>query len=728
MRNPVKLTLASVLALNVAACAPAEKTIEQAATQTMDWSQSQSLITETVTGDILLDSWAGPHGGVPPWDQVDTSKMSAALNQAIDMAKAEIEKVADNPDAPTFDNTIVALEKSGAALDRAGTIFGVHASNLNVDPIPAVLKEMSPKFAALGDSVTQNAALFARVKSIYDNMEGLNTEQKRLVDDYYQDFVRGGANLNDEDKAKMSEINGRLATLTTQFGQNVLADEQGYVTYITDEKDLAGLSDGLISSMAAAAKARDKEGQWAITNTRSSMSPFLTQSENRALREKVWNTYYNRGDNGDANDNNAIITEILQLRDQRAKLLGYKTHAHWKLENQMARTPENAIELMEKIWPHAIARANEEVADMQAVADEEGADIKIKPWDYRYYAEKVRKAKYDLDSAEIKPYMQMEKLREGMFWSAGEIYGFDFKQRTDIPVFHEDVRVWEVLNKEDGSHVGLWYFDPYARPGKRSGAWMNAYRTQHKLDGKPTTVIVSNNSNFVKGADGVPTLISWDDAETLFHEFGHAIHGLNSKVTYPTLSGTAVSRDYVEFPSQLYEHWLTTPEVLNKFAVHYETGEPIPQALLDKIEKAASFNQGFATTEYLASALVDMKLHMAGGDPIDPDKFERETLEALNMPEQIVMRHRTPHFGHIFSGGYHAGYYSYLWADTLTADAAEKFKEAGSFYDKETAKSLHDNIMSVGNTIDPADGFRAFRGRDVSVDALMRDRGFAPKG
>ena len=718
MGNKFNLTLAAILALGVASCSKPE-------TKAIDWSAGDSLVATAETGDVLLDPWTGPNGGVPPWDKADPAKMAAALEKGMEISRAQVKKIAENPEAPTFSNTIIPLEKSGQALNRAATIFFVHAGNLNKDPIPSIQKEMSPKFAALGDEFTQNAKLFARVKSVYENMDGFTTEQKRLVDDYYQGFVRGGANLNAADKATMSKLNGRLATLTTQFGQNVLADEQGYVTYITDKEDLAGLPDWLISSMASAAKTKGKEGQWAITNTRSSMSPFLTYSSNRPLREKVWKTYYNRGDNGDANDNNKIITEILQIRDKRAKLLGYKTHAHWKLENQMAKTPENAIALMEKVWPHAINRAREEVADMQALADAEGANIKIKPWDYRYYAEKVRKDKYDLDFNEVKPYMQMEKLREGMFWAAGEVYGFQFKQRTDVPVFHEDVRVWEVMN-EDGGHVGLWYFDPYARTGKRSGAWMNAYRTQHKMDGKPTTVIVSNNSNFVKGADGEPTLISWDDAETMFHEFGHAIHGLNSDVTYPTLSGTAVSRDYVEFPSQINEHWLTTPEVLNNYALHYKTGEPIPQALLDKIFKAGTFNQGFDTTEYLASALIDMKLHMAGGDPIDPDKFERETLAALNMPEEIVMRHRTPHFGHIFSGGYHAGYYAYLWADTLTADTAEAFKEAGSFYDKKTAESLRANIMSVGNTIDPAEGFRRFRGRDVSVDALMRDRGFVP--
>ncbi len=718
MRKLSKLTLttaiAAVLALGVTSCG--EKTPKL--------TESQMLIQDVETGNVLLDKWSGPYGGVPPWDKIEVANFTPSLNTAFDMARAETNKIADNEAAPNFDNTIIAMEKSGAALNRAATIFFVYASNLNKGEIPSILKEMSPKFSQLSDEINQNPKLFARVKAVYENMDGLNTEQKRLVKNYYDGFVRQGATLNDEDKAKMSKINARLATLTNQFGQNVLHDEESYVTFIEDEAGLAGLPDWLKTSMASAAKANGKEGQWAITNTRSSMDPFLTYSDNRAMREKVWNTYYNRGDNGDKWDNNKIITEILQLRDQRAKLLGYKTHAHWKLENQMAKTPENAIALMEKVWPHAIGRAKEEVAEMQAIADAEGVFIKIAPWDYRYYAEKVRKAKYDLDLNEVKPYLQMEKLREGMMWAAGQLYGFQFEQIEDVPVFHEDVRVWEVKDA-DGKHVGLWYFDPYARKGKRSGAWMNAYRTQQKLDGKATTVIVSNNSNFVKGEDGKPVLISWDDANTMFHEFGHAIHGLNSNVTYPSLSGTSVSRDYVEFPSQLYERWMTTPEVLNKYAVHYETGKPIPEQLLAKIKKASTFRQGFDTTEYLASALIDMKLHMAGGDPIDPDKFERETLAALDMPSEIVMRHRTPHFNHIFSGGYHAGYYSYLWADTLTADAAEAFVEAGSFYDKDTAARLKNCIMSVGNTIDPADGFKCFRGRDVEVEALMRDRGFA---
>jgi peptidyl-dipeptidase Dcp len=529
--------------------------------------------------------------------------------------------------------------------------------------------------------------------------------------------------LSAEDKASLSKINTRLASLFTQFSQNVLSDEESYVTWIEDPADLSGLPESVVSAMASAAKERGQEGKWAVTNTRSSMDPFLTYADNRPLREKVWRTYYNRGDNGDEHDNNAIISEILKLRAVRAKLLGYETHAHWRLEPQMAKTPEATMDLMMKVWPKAVARVAEEVADMQKIADAEGNGVTIQPWDYRYYAEKVRKAKYDLDFNEVKPYLQLEKLREGMMWAASQLYGLQFKPIGDVPVFHPDVRVWEVTDA-NGEHVGLWYLDPYAREGKRSGAWMTAYRRQENM-GKPITPIVSNNSNFVKGAPGEEVLISWDDAVTLFHEFGHALHGLLSQVNYPSQAGTSVARDYVEFPSQVNEHWLPTTEVLNRFAVHVETGEPLPAELLEKIKRAETFNQGFATVEYLASALVDMKLHLAGDVEIDPDAFERETLADLGMPKEIVMRHRTPHFAHIFSGdSYSAGYYSYLWSDALTADAAEAFEEAGGFYDEATAQRLHDNVMSVGDTIDPADGFRAFRGRDVDTSALLRKRGF----
>ncbi|MEE2826120.1 MAG: M3 family metallopeptidase, partial [Planctomycetota bacterium] len=662
---------------------------------------------------------------------IKTDDFIAAFGRAIELSATDIERIANNPAPPTFDNTIVAMEEAGGTLTRVSNLFGVYSSNLNLGSIPDIEAEVMPKLSKHNDSIMQNEKLFKRVAAVHDGdeMKRLNPAQQRLVDDYYKSFVRQGAKLDADAKAKLSEINALLAGLFTQFSQNVLNDEQR-VTVLQNERQLAGLPDSVVDAMSAAAKqyAVDKKlsaedaPQWVVNNTRSSMEPVLTYADDRSLREQVWKTYYSRGDNGDDNDTNEIITAILKLRAERAKLLGYKTHAHWRLEPQMAKNPDNAMQLMMQVWPKAVARVQEEVADMQAVADEDGDHVTIEPWDYRYYAEKVRKDKYDLDFNQVKPYLQLEKLREGMMWAAEQVYGFQFKPVNNVPVFHPDVRVWEVLR--NGKHVGLWYFDPYARRGKRSGAWMTDYRAQADID-QPISTLVSNNSNFIKGKEGEPVLISWDDAVTLFHEFGHALHGLCSECQYPSQSGTSVARDYVEFPSQLNEHWLSTPEVLEKFAVHYETGEPIPGELLEKIERAATFNQGFATVEYLASALVDMKLHLAGEVTIDPDRFERETLDELGMPSEIVMRHRTPQFSHVFANdGYSAGYYSYLWSDALTADAAEVFEDVGSYYDQSTARSLFNNIMSVGDTVDPAEGFRKFRGRDVDTKALLRKRGF----
>ncbi len=672
----------------------------------------------------MVAEWTGPYGGVPPWDKISVADFVPALDYAIERARADIAAVAANPKKPTFENTMVAMEKGGAELTRLVNLFGVYSSNLNTGEVPKIELVVYPKLAAFSDEVNQNEALFRRVAAVYNGkeMKKLGVAERRLVEDSYKSFVRNGANLDAAGKKRVAEINQRLATLGTTFTQNQLADEDT-VTLLDRKADLIGLPQGLVDAYAETAKAKGKAGQWAIANTRSAVDPFLTYSGNRGLREKVWRAFVNRGDNGGASDNNAIIAETLKLRAERSKLLGYPTYAHWSIEPQMAKTPDAAMDLMMRVWPKAVARVREEVADMQALADAEGAKIKIEPWDYRYYAEKVRKAKYDLDFNEVKPYMQMEKLREGMFWVAGALYGLKFEPVSDVPVFHPDVRVWKVTDA-NGAFAGLWYFDPFARAGKNSGAWMTNYRNQEKLSGD-IQPIVSNNSNYIPGKPGEPVLISWDDAETLFHEFGHALHGLLSDVKYPSQSGTSVPRDYVEFPSQVNERWLSTPEVMSRFLVHYQTGEALPQALADKIKRAKTFNQGFATVEFLASALVDMKLHLAGGADIDPDAFERETLADLGMPSEIVMRHRTPQFGHIFSGeGYAAGYYSYLWADAITADAAEAFVEAGSFYDKETAKRFHDNIMSVGDSIDPADGFRKFRGRDVDTTALLRDRGF----
>jgi peptidyl-dipeptidase Dcp len=676
--------------------------------------------------NVLLLEWAGSYGGVPPFDRVDVADFEPALEAAMAENMAEIQRIAADPAPPTFENTIAALERAGRTLSRVNAVYGVWSSNMNSPEFQAVQRVMAPRMAAFSDRITQNEALFRRIQAVYESpaKAQLTPEQQRLTWLRYTNFVRAGAQLDAAAKARMSEINQRMAALFTSFNQNVLADEESYVLVLESEAELAGLPESLRSAAAAEAEARGMAGKWVITNTRSSMEPFLTYADRRDLRERGFRMWASRGDNGDEQDNKAIIAEILALRAERAALLGYETHAHWRLENTMAGTPERALELLEAVWTPAVARVREEVADMQALARAEGHDITIEPWDYRYYAEKVRKARYDLDQDEVKPYLQLDRLRDGMFWVAGELFGFAFRPVADVPVFHPDVTVFEVTDRASGDHVGLFYFDPYARTGKRSGAWMTAYRQQERFDGA-TTTLVSNNSNFVKGRPGEPVLISWDDATTLFHEFGHALHGLSSNVTYPSLAGTAVARDYVEFPSQILEHWLATPEVLQRFAVHYRTGEPIPQELVDRIERAATFNQGFATTEYLASALIDMKLHLAGARPIDPAVFERETLTALGLPREIIMRHRTPHFQHVFgSDGYSAGYYSYLWSDVLTADAYEAFTEAGGPYDRAVAERLRRHVFSIGNTVDPAEAYRQFRGRDAAIDALMRKRGF----
>lgn len=694
-------------------------------------SNSEQVVTaEAAAVNPLTAKWTGPFGGLPPFDKVKVSDFKPALEAAMAENLREIDAIANQKEAPTFENTIVALEKSGQTLDRVSTIYGIWGGNMNNDEFSKVEEEMDPKLAAHSDAIYQNEKLFKRIAALYrpfqlgDIRPGVKIEIPRLTWLYYTNFVRAGARLNSAKKARLSEINQQLAGHFTKFSQNLLGDETQVWLTLDSESDLAGMSQAYKDAAAAAATSKKLAGKWIIRNTRSSVDPFLTYSTRRDLREKVWKMFVNRGDNGDARDNNGIIPEILKLRFERAQLLGFKTHAHWRLENAMAKTPENAMKLMEGVWPAAIARVKEEVTDMQALADKEGAKIKIEPWDYRFYMEKVRKDRYDLDQNEVSKYLQLDKIREAMFWMAGEVFNFAFSPMKDVAVFHPDVTVYEVKDKTTGKHIGVWYFDPYARDGKRSGAWMNAYRNQYRINGDVTT-IVSNNSNFVKGKPGEPVLISWDDAETMFHEFGHALHGLSSNVTYPSLSGTNVARDYVEFPSQLLEHWVSTPEVLSKFALHYQTGKPIPADLVEKIKKADKFNQGFGTTEYLSSALVDMKLHLAGGVPIDPDKFEKDTLAALGMPNELVMRHRTPQFGHVFaSDGYSAGYYSYLWSDVLTADAFGAFTEAGGPYDKKVGERLKKYIFSVGNTIDPAEAYRNFRGRDPNVDALMIKRGF----
>ena len=692
-----------------------------AATTTLD---SMNLVEAAQMNMPLLAPWTGPHGGGPAFQKVKVADFKPALTAGIAQNRAEIAKIATDKSSPNFANTIVALEDAGRPLGRAASIFFIYTSTMNDKEMQAVEAEMSPVLAAFNDEVIQNAALFARIKAVYDAREtsGLTPEQQRLVWVVYRRFASQGAALGKTEKDRLAAINKELASLYTSFSQNELSDEEDHWLTL-EEKELDGLPDWLRASATVAASEKKQAGKFVFANTRSAIEPFLTYSTRRDLREKAFRMWMTRGDNGDAHDNNAVIAKILQLRAEKAKLLGYPSFAHWITDYQMAKTPDAVMDLLMKVWAPAVARVREEVADMQKIADAESAGIKIAPWDYRFYAEKVRKAKYDLDEAEIKPYLQLEKIREGMFWAAGQLYGLAFVQVHDLPVYQKDMRVFDV--RRGGKHVGLWYFDPYARSGKNSGAWMNEYRTQERFKSQ-IAPIVSNNTNFVPGAPGEPILISWDDAKTMFHEFGHALHGLNSNVTYPSLAGTSVVRDFVEFPSQLNEHWLLTHEVLSRFAVHHKTVKPMPDALVAKIKKARTFNQGFLTVEYLASAIVDIKAHLAGATPIDARTFESATLKEIGMPEEIIMRHRMPQFGHIFSGeGYAAGYYDYIWADTLVADAAEAFEEApGGYYDKALARKLYDDIISRGNTVDAGEAYRKFRGRDATVDALMRERGF----
>ncbi|QBG35717.1 M3 family metallopeptidase [Litorilituus sediminis] len=705
-------------------CSANESTTNEAVNSSAKVAVEASQVEQSKA--LLLAKWQGPFQGVPAFDKVTIDGVIPAMEQAMATNLAEIELIANNPEAANFENTIVAMEKTGKDLNRLYAYYGIWRSNRSTPEFRKIQAEMAPKLSAFYSKISQNDKLFKRIESVYhsDEVKGLSPEKQRLVLLTYNRFARNGATLNAQDKKRYAEINQRLAQLHTKFSNNVLADEENYVVYLTD-KQLGGLPESIVAVAASAAKERGKAGQYAITNTRSSMDPFLTYSTERELRKQVWNNYYSRGDNGDEFDNNAIIAEILQLRHERVGLLGYKNYASWRLEDRMAKSPENAIALMEAVWPAAIARVDEEVADMLAIGKKQDGIDKIEPWDYRYYAEKVRQDKYSLDSDEVKQYLQLDNLREAMFYVAGRLFNFAFAEVTDgsVPVFHEDVRVWEVTDKTSGEHIGLWYLDPFARKGKRSGAWATTYRSHTTFEGKKN-VLSSNNSNFSKGEPGKPTLISWSDAETYFHEFGHALHFLASNVEYPTLNSGV--RDYTEFQSQLLERWLTTDEVIDNYLIHYKTGKPIPADLVKKIKAAATFNQGFKTTEYLASALVDMKFHTVDPTGIDADKFERETLAALNMPEQIVMRHRSPHFGHVFSGeGYSSSYYGYMWAEVLTSDAAEAFANApGGFYDKDVAAKLVEHLFSVRNAVDPADAYRAFRGRDAQVEALMRDRGF----
>lgn len=668
----------------------------------------------------LLQEWTGSYGGVPPWDQVKVSQFPSAFQAAMAAYKAEFEAILETPGPITFDNTITASELSGEKMGRLFSIWGVHSSNLSSTEVRKIQAEWEPKVSAFFSELTLDARYFQRAKYLYDQRASLNLDakQSRLLERTYDSLVRNGALLNAAKKAQVIGIETDLSKKFSAFSEKVLADEESFIL-IDKEADLAGLPETFVAALSAAAKGKGKTG-WAVVNTRSAVQPFLENSTRRDLREKVWRAFTKRGDNGGANDTNATIAEILKLRQDRAEILGFPTHAHYRMADTMAKDPDRAMDLMMKVWPAAVARVKEEVADMQAIANADG--ITIEPWDYRFYAEKVRKAKYDLDQEAIKPYFQLDNMVAAMFDAAGKLYGMSFTENTGaVPVFEPQVRTFEV--KRDGKLIGLFYLDNFARAGKRSGAWMTTYRSQHKLGGKNDIVLASNNNNFVPGADGVPTLISIDDASTLFHEFGHAIHYLNSDITWPGLGGTP--RDFVEYPSQVNENWLLTPYILNTYAKHYKTGEPIPAALVEKIKASDTFNQGFATVEYLSSAILDMKLHNRSTPVADPAAFERDTLAEIGMPKEMVMRHRLPQFNHLFADdGYSAGYYSYLWSETMDADTWAAFTEKGDVWDRETAERFRSMLLATGNETDRIEAYRAFRGRDPDVKYIMKKRGF----
>lgn len=682
-------------------------------------------LTAEANANPMLSAWSGPYGGVPPWDAAKAELFPKAFETGTALLLAEVDAIANNPDKPQFGNVIVPLEDAGRHEGRAETLFGVLTSSMNTPEVQAVDREWSPKIAAAYDKITFNNKLFARISAVYAGREkaGLTPEQKRLLERTYDQYVRAGAKLSPEQKKRLGEINQELAVAFSDFGNKVLADENTWVV-LDGPKDLAGLPDSLRANYAEAAKERNLEGKWAVVNTRSSVDPFLAASSRRDLREKVWKAFKSRGDNGDANDTNATIAKIVALRAERASLLGYVSHAHWRMDDTMAKDPEKAKELMMKVWPAAVARVGEEVADMQAIAKSEGQNITIEPWDYLYYADKVRKAKYDLNASELKPYFELNNMISGAFFMAGELYGLSFDEITgQVPVFNPGVRVWEVTDKASGKYVGLFYGDYFARAGKRSGAWAAGYQGHETFTGKVMTSIISNNNNFVKGAEGEPALISLDDAQTLFHEFGHALHGLLSQVNYPGLAGTP--RDFVEFPSQVHEMWVLTRPVLDQFALHYQTKQPMPQTLLDKVDASSKFNTGYTTVEYLSAAIIDMELHTLPDGVVDPDAFERDTLVRIGAPNEVVMRHRLPQFNHLFaSDSYSAGYYSYLWSEVMDADTREAFAETGDVFDKATAAKMVTYILAPGNSTDRAEAYRQFRGRDPDVQALLKKRGF----
>jgi peptidyl-dipeptidase Dcp len=669
-----------------------------------------------------LTAWNGPLG-LPDFTRISDADFGPVFDAAFAAHEAEIEAIAGNAAEPTIENTLAALELSGQALERVASIFWCKAGANTNEAIQKLEREVSPKMSRHFSAISMNEKLFARIDALYAKRAdlSLDAETLRVLEKSWKGFVRSGAKLDAEGKKRLAAINEELSSLGTGFGQNVLADERDWALFL-DECDLAGLPDFLKSAMAEAAAARGQEGRYAVTLSRSIYEPFTTFSERRDLREAAWRAFTLRGQNGGASDNTKVVRDMLKLRAEKAKLLGYDSFAALKLDDTMAKTPKAVHDLLDPVWKKALAKAGEDQNELERLAGEAGSNEPFAAWDWRFYQEKLRAEKFAFDEAELKPYLQLERIIAACFDVAGRLFGISFEAKTGIAAWHEDVRVFVVKNA-DGSERGLFLADYFARSSKRSGAWMSSLQSGYKL-GEGSTPIIYNIMNFAKPPKGEPALLSMDEARTLFHEFGHALHGMLTEVTWPSVSGTSVSRDFVELPSQLYEHWLTVPEVLEKHALHYRDGKPMPKALLDKMLAAQTFGAGFATVEFTASALVDMAYHARPDAPQEPLAFEAETLAGLDMPDTIAMRHRTPHFAHVFSGdGYSAGYYSYMWSEVLDADAFSAFEESGDPFNPELAARLRENIYSAGGSKDPEALYTAFRGKMPSPEAMMAKRG-----
>lgn len=675
------------------------------------------------TDNPLLLEYETPFN-VPPFDRIKDEHFKPAFEEALKRHNLEIDSITNNKEEPTFENTIVALENAGSLLNNVSTIFyNLNSANTN-DSLQAIAQEMAPKLSAHSDEINLNAKLFQRVKFVYDNQNkfALDSEDKKLLEETYKGFVRSGANLSDADKEKLKKINAEISVLTTKFGQNLLAETNAYELVIDKEEDLAGLPEAVKAAAAETAKAKGKEGKWVFTLSNPSVMPFLQYADNRELRKQIWNAYQKRGNNGNDNDNKDVLLKIANLRLEKAKLLGYESHAAYVLEEAMAGNPNNVYNLLNKLWTPAINKAKAEAADIQKEIEAAKDTFKVAPYDWRYYAEKIRVKRYALNEEEIKPYFSLASVREGAFETATKLYGITFVALNNVPTYHEEVEVYEVKDK-DGSHLGLLYADFFPRESKRGGAWMTSYRSQYMKEGKRVAPVISIVCNFTKPVGDQPALLTFDEATTLFHEFGHALHGLMSNVKYRSLAGTSVSRDFVELPSQIMENWAADPEVLKTYAKHYKTGEAIPDSLIAKMEKAGTFDQGFATTEYLAASLLDMAYH-AIKTPItgDVNTFEKAAMDKIGLIDAIIPRYRSTYFQHIFSGGYSAGYYAYIWAEVLDSDAYAAFKEKGLF-DEVTAASFRKNILEKGGTVNPAELYRAFRGKDPDPIHLMKKRG-----